>query len=506
MGVRHGSLFSGIGMIDYGLELANFETAWQVEIDPYCTAVLERHWPGVPRYKDVKECGVGRRHQLERVDLISGGFPCFGDGTLVLTYRGFIPIENVRVGDLVLTHLGRWQKVTSTMSRYAQTARLITGMGILPTLTTDEHPYFSRTKTRIRHRYPKGWGRRRGMLPQAWALANELGKDSMLGQVLPPVRNDRHTEAFWWLVGRYLAEGWLVTCNGKGRVVICANYNEADELAGHIEEAGYRYSKDDSGTVAKFHITRASLHRFLLPFGQHAYGKTLPGWTLSLSAKKARSLLDGYFTGDGSPYRNRGGGYGGERASSVSPALSLGIALLTQRAFGVVASLFYTPSRGDTIEGRTVSQRDSYQVQYPKRNRCSVVEGIYGWKPVRENKPAAGCRVHNLSVENDESYVANGAIVHNCTDISIAGHGPGIGTPDSPTARSGLWYEYYRLVREMHPKWAVIENVARLLHTDDGAGVIFDMEKEGYACWAFPTGKPRHRNAPREAEGLDCLP
>ncbi len=47
--------------------------AWQVEIDEYATRVLAKHWPDVPRFRDVRECG---KHNLESVDLICGGFPC----------------------------------------------------------------------------------------------------------------------------------------------------------------------------------------------------------------------------------------------------------------------------------------------------------------------------------------------------------------------------------------------------------------------------------------------
>jgi DNA (cytosine-5)-methyltransferase 1 len=67
-----GSLFSGIGGIDLGLERAGMECKWQVEIDPYCQKVLEKHWPHVKRYGDIKTVG----EELERVDLIAGGFPC----------------------------------------------------------------------------------------------------------------------------------------------------------------------------------------------------------------------------------------------------------------------------------------------------------------------------------------------------------------------------------------------------------------------------------------------
>lgn len=68
-----GSLFAGIGGIDLGLERAGMECAWQVEIDPYCVKVLAKHWPEVPRYGDVRECGSAN---LVPVDLICGGFPC----------------------------------------------------------------------------------------------------------------------------------------------------------------------------------------------------------------------------------------------------------------------------------------------------------------------------------------------------------------------------------------------------------------------------------------------
>jgi len=68
-----GSLFSGIGGLDLGLERSGMECCWQVEIDPFCTKVLEKHWPGVKRYGDIKTV-TGR--ELADVDLICGGFPC----------------------------------------------------------------------------------------------------------------------------------------------------------------------------------------------------------------------------------------------------------------------------------------------------------------------------------------------------------------------------------------------------------------------------------------------
>ena len=68
-----GSLFAGIGGLDLGLERAGMQIRWQVEIDPYCIRVLEKHWPNVKRYEDIR--GI-KWNEVEPVSLICGGFPC----------------------------------------------------------------------------------------------------------------------------------------------------------------------------------------------------------------------------------------------------------------------------------------------------------------------------------------------------------------------------------------------------------------------------------------------
>ncbi len=71
--ITFGSLFAGIGGLDLGFERCGFECRWQVEIEPYPIKVLEKHWPNVHRERDINECS---KENLERVDIIAGGFPC----------------------------------------------------------------------------------------------------------------------------------------------------------------------------------------------------------------------------------------------------------------------------------------------------------------------------------------------------------------------------------------------------------------------------------------------
>ena len=70
-----GSLFAGIGGFDLGLERAGLDCQWQVEIDDYATQVLEKHWPLVRRWRDVRYFPPEPIGDW-RVDLICGGFPC----------------------------------------------------------------------------------------------------------------------------------------------------------------------------------------------------------------------------------------------------------------------------------------------------------------------------------------------------------------------------------------------------------------------------------------------
>lgn len=72
--MKHGSLFSGIGGFDLAAQWVGWENIFQCEKDEWCRKVLQKNFPAVKRYEDIKQFNA--KEYAGTVDIISGGFPC----------------------------------------------------------------------------------------------------------------------------------------------------------------------------------------------------------------------------------------------------------------------------------------------------------------------------------------------------------------------------------------------------------------------------------------------
>lgn len=73
-----GGVFDGVGLLAYGLHRAGLRHAWLCEVDPWRRTILERRFPGIPVYPDIRELGAAN---AVRVGVVAGGFPCKGAST-----------------------------------------------------------------------------------------------------------------------------------------------------------------------------------------------------------------------------------------------------------------------------------------------------------------------------------------------------------------------------------------------------------------------------------------
>jgi DNA (cytosine-5)-methyltransferase 1 len=357
---------------------------------------------------------------------------CFVAGTLILTRRGLVPIEDVREGDMVFTHRRRWRPVVAAMSRPADTI-ILKGVGLAGGLeTTPEHPFYAREAIRSWDNSVRqyrdhlsgesAWVGAQHMAGKLWATPVDFG-DAL---AVPPIhdRPIRTDPAFWWMVGRWLGDGSLRITAERGEVTIVCSFDEADDLAKQLNHvAGLVWQRREMRTASAFTTWHPELAVWLAGhFGRGAGGKTIPAWALTLDHWYRETLLDGYLSADGNVGHVT-------QVSTISKRLAVGVRMIAN-SLGRNANLKAPHERpgGRMIEGRTVTERPTWGLSWitgggERRHFSAEAEGLR-WLPARA-LASSGRRVtvYNITVAEDESYTADGIVVHNCPTWSQArGH------------------------------------------------------------------------------------
>lgn len=196
-----GSLFSGIGGLELGLERAGMEVRWQVENDDYASRVLAKHWPDVARYADVRDVGA---HNLEPVDLICGGFPC-QDVSLAGQRAG---LEGQR---------------STLWSEFARCIRELRPRWVLAEnvpglLSSDSGRFFGAI---LRDLAAAGYDAEWQSIPAAWVGAPHLRWRVLLVASPDDCRKpvlSINGKQWGWLQARHQREGWLLREPAMGRM------------------------------------------------------------------------------------------------------------------------------------------------------------------------------------------------------------------------------------------------------------------------------------------------
>ena len=107
--MKLGSPFDGVGGFPLAAQRHEIVPVWASEVENFCIKVTEKHFPNMKHLGDITKI---KGNEIEPVDIITAGSPCFPAGTLVLTELGYKPIENIQDDERVLTHTGKWQRLS----------------------------------------------------------------------------------------------------------------------------------------------------------------------------------------------------------------------------------------------------------------------------------------------------------------------------------------------------------------------------------------------------------
>ncbi|TLZ91629.1 MAG: adenosylcobalamin-dependent ribonucleoside-diphosphate reductase [Methanobacteriota archaeon] len=365
---------------------------------------------------------------------------CFAAGTPVSTSLGPKPIEEVVAGDLVLTHTGRYRRVLATSRRESSVNRI--KIHRMPAMfASDEHPFLT----------PDGWvpaseladryvrlGRPaegvskthiefEGEVEGDFVYRNKVGRSDIskqrhqqLGtrslQIKPVKARAQLDETTGWFFGMYLAEGEI---NPELRSVrftlglheeVYANRLTTilRERFGVGAEITHVIDAPTSWLTVRAH-SKILCEWIAAEFSRGFAGKKLPHWIHATPTEFRKGLLQGVADGDGT------------RVNVNQTRVTMSNEGLVRQLFEVAVGLGQTPC---------------LKSEYVPENATATPWSItLGGKPmyvrdgaylVESVEPVAGVTtVFNLEVEGDNTYVANGIIVHNCfvlpVDDSLAG-------------------------------------------------------------------------------------
>src|SRR5919109_4433671 len=400
---------------------------------------------------------AGRKHGVKPI------LGCLLAGQEIVTADGVKNVEDVRVGDLVLTHQGRFRRVLRTMRRPYQGQGYTISLGgrYGRTLTlTEEHPVLVRTRDGlVDWRKPgdidAGQASRHGGVNswKSWACLPRLRTEwteikvcdllpadfsaPLTGGIARTYTSKYRGDEAWprfpdrialdydfgYLLGIYAAEGHIGSRHGRvnGEVGFTLHRDERSlaarlvELLARFGVGAVGYDRPDRHSLEIRAASSPLAHLLIALVGKGAKHKRVPAQILNGPPQARRGFLDGLLDGDGKNPSRASNPTGRQDLKTASRSLAWGLrALLADVGHWVGVSTGESPSVFPW--GRSLRDHRWYVVSFQPNRRYSRTLGDdrYLYRPILSVAPVRlDTEVFNFEVEEDNSYVSD-FVLHNC--------------------------------------------------------------------------------------------
>jgi hypothetical protein len=368
---------------------------------------------------------------------------CLPAGTLIRTSDGYLPIELIKEGMKVRTHSGKLGSVTHTIKNPANELLELDISGIGQMKMTANHPVLVVRKTDIRgcrgtvngnpirHTFDLGsttctrCGEQVSAVPQ-WVKSEEIAVGDYLVSPTAKEHKSLGNMCKALLLGYYLGDGFIIKQRtkkdksgdyrdmGVGFSIGSGDQELISKICGCLVETcsnePHIYAEGDKKAVS-IRVYDQDLATFMKQHGgKYCDQKHLSEEVFGWSAQEIRSVIDGYITTDGSTDETKGS----TRISTINRGLALDVLRLAD-SIGVRCAVSFAGT--SNAFGNAEAGKDQWYICFPKTTKSNMTfNGSWALRPVKAIVQCeAQGEVYNLSVEGDESYIAEGLAVHNCS-------------------------------------------------------------------------------------------
>lgn len=438
MGVKILSLFDGMACGYIAMQKANIDIEKYIayEVDKYAIQTAKHNFPQIEEYGDVFKADFT---QYKDIDWLIGGSPCVPAGSKVKTNIGYKNIEDLSIGDMVLTHKNRYRPVSRLYQRQANHLYHIKYNGNCTLDLTGNHPIYT---------YRNGEFK--------FIRTDELTtNDYVCININQQKEHLDYSNDVLWLIGRALADGYML--KDKKGVSIAVGQNKIEEFETHLSEMNYYVCHKDRPAV-DYIVNNSEVVELYSYFGNHkALDKFIPDSILNLSQEQLSVIFEGYISGDGHKRKDRPNTV---MWCSSSRNLILSIGLITAKLFGKYPTTSIRAAEYKKLPSGFCQTHESYNSQISITDRYNpdiqIIDDKLLVKIKNIDREDIDVTVYNIETAEDHSYTVNNCIVHNCTYWSIAQKN------NRETTASGLGWElfsqYVRALREVKPKYFIYEN------------------------------------------------